>query len=96
MTTTITNPAELLAHAEALVKVQHDLHRFEGTKLARGDSAWGHLHNAILDIMIAYWTAHGSISPERLAIATLNGAYENGENLRYQLELIAKGELRIN
>lgn len=94
MTTTNPTSAPLLALAEDIREAQFRTNNFDS--LAGTDSAWGHLKNALLETLTAYFRSvdAGDLAPA-LAELILNECYDNGENLTYQIKLLADGIISL-
>ena len=89
---TTTDRTLILATAEALLELQLKL----PSPLDYTNSAWGDLKRAIHKTMVHYFLM---VDPEcdasALATRLLDEAYRNGENLAYQITLLANGEITL-
>lgn len=96
---------DLLARAEQLRQIQAECNAYEradGTgnfALAASWNAWGHLHKAMLDILAEwYYSQQGAPPSEARAMAdrVLDEVYDNGEDLSWNMRLLATGEIELS
>jgi hypothetical protein len=94
MTVSDFTTRELLKAADDLRKIQHELNR--DNSLAGSWSAWGDLDRAMKRILKRYFLILGVSNPGQLAMRIVDSVYENGEGLKYQVDLWITGEITIS
>lgn len=91
--TAFKTTSELLAAAEAARLVQREM--VSWPRLARSDSAWGHLNRAILQILTEYFTDIAWSNPDKAAKLVLRESHVNNEDLAQQIRRISQRKITV-
>lgn len=92
----VMDPAILVPIAERLRECQSALNAFGGDTLAHsGDGAWGHVDKALRQVLTAHAErvmGHDAEHAATVAQQVLDGVYDNGESVAYNLAWARKNE----